>query len=98
MLPQLKLDAPAVAELLTHLSRKKSGKPASPAPSSVYPEGVDSALSATLAVRALGAENVHCVMMPYRSSSPESVEHAGLVEHSSVCEPSLSKSRRWWIR
>jgi len=34
--------------------------------------GVDSALSTALAVKALGAENVHVVKMPYCSSSPES--------------------------
>ncbi len=38
--------------------------------------GVDSALSTYLAVRALGAENVHVVLMPYRSSSAESVSDA----------------------
>jgi len=35
--------------------------------------GIDSALSAYLAVRALGKENLHCVMMPYKTSSPESL-------------------------
>ena len=38
--------------------------------------GIDSALSTYLAVRALGKENVHCVMMPYKSSSPESLSDA----------------------
>ncbi|MDH4348903.1 MAG: NAD+ synthase, partial [Gemmatimonadota bacterium] len=41
--------------------------------------GVDSALVACLAVDALGAENVTAVRMPYRTSSPESLEHAQLV-------------------
>ncbi len=41
--------------------------------------GVDSSLSAFLSVRALGAENVLCLLMPYRTSSPESQEHARLV-------------------
>ena len=41
--------------------------------------GVDSALVAFLAVDALGAENVTAVRMPYRTSSPESLEHAQLV-------------------
>jgi NAD+ synthase len=41
--------------------------------------GVDSSLSCTLAVEALGAENVLAVRMPYESSSPESLEHAQLV-------------------
>jgi NAD+ synthase len=38
--------------------------------------GIDSALSTYLAVRALGKENVHCVMMPYKSSSPDSLKDA----------------------
>ena len=38
--------------------------------------GLDSALSLALAVKALGAENVLAVRMPYRSSSPDSLEHA----------------------
>lgn len=50
--------------------------------------GIDSALSAALAQRALGAENVVPVIMPYRSSNPESerdaravCEHFGLTPH-----------------
>ncbi|HXE84170.1 MAG TPA: NAD+ synthase [Gemmatimonadales bacterium] len=41
--------------------------------------GVDSALTAFLAVEALGKENVIGVRMPYRTSSAESLEHAQLV-------------------
>ncbi len=41
--------------------------------------GVDSSLTAFLAVEALGKENVIGVRMPYRTSSPESLEHAELV-------------------
>jgi NAD+ synthetase len=41
--------------------------------------GVDSALTAFLAVEALGRANVIGVRMPYRTSSPESLEHAQLV-------------------
>ncbi|OLC09778.1 MAG: NAD(+) synthetase [Gemmatimonadetes bacterium 13_1_40CM_66_11] len=41
--------------------------------------GVDSALTAFLAAEALGKENVIGVRMPYRTSSPESLEHAQLV-------------------
>ncbi len=41
--------------------------------------GVDSALSCYLAAEALGPQNVLAVMMPYRTSSPESQEHARLV-------------------
>ncbi|MCC0057486.1 MAG: NAD+ synthase [Rhodobiaceae bacterium] len=38
--------------------------------------GIDSAICAALAVDALGAENVHCVMMPYRYTSSDSLEDA----------------------
>jgi NAD+ synthetase len=41
--------------------------------------GVDSSLTAFLAVEALGKENVIGVRMPYRTSSPESLQHAQLV-------------------
>jgi NAD+ synthetase len=41
--------------------------------------GVDSSLVGFLAAEALGAENVIGVRMPYRTSSPESLEHAQLV-------------------
>ncbi len=41
--------------------------------------GVDSSLTAFLAVEALGKENVIGVRMPYRTSSPESLDHAQLV-------------------
>lgn len=41
--------------------------------------GIDSAIVAHIAAEALGAENVLGVMMPYKSSSKESIEHAKLV-------------------
>ncbi|HKA57446.1 MAG TPA: NAD+ synthase [Gemmatimonadales bacterium] len=41
--------------------------------------GVDSALTAFLAAEALGKDNVVGVRMPYRTSSPDSLEHAQLV-------------------
>lgn len=41
--------------------------------------GIDSAVSAVLAVRAVGPENVHALAMPWRDSNPESLEHGRLV-------------------
>jgi len=41
--------------------------------------GVDSSLSCYLAAEALGGENVLAVRMPYKTSSPDSLEHAQLV-------------------
>ncbi len=44
--------------------------------------GVDSAVSAALAARALGPANVLAVMMPYKASSPESLADARAVAKS----------------
>jgi NAD+ synthase len=41
--------------------------------------GLDSALACVLAAEALGRENVLAVRMPYKSSSPDSLEHAELL-------------------
>lgn len=41
--------------------------------------GVDSAVVAYLCARAFGASNVTCIRLPYKSSSQESLDHAGLV-------------------
>jgi NAD+ synthase len=53
--------------------------------------GVDSALSAYLAAEALGHNNVLAVLMPYKTSNPESSAHAHLVVEalkirSEVCD------------
>lgn len=41
--------------------------------------GVDSAVSAALAVQAFGASNVHGLLLPYATSSSDSLEHGRLV-------------------
>ncbi len=41
--------------------------------------GVDSAVSCYLAAEALGPQNVLAVRLPYRASSPDSLEHAQMV-------------------
>jgi NAD+ synthase len=41
--------------------------------------GIDSALVAAMSVDALGPERVHCVMLPYRFTSPESLRDAAAV-------------------
>ena len=47
--------------------------------------GVDSSLSAMLAAEALGPNNVLGVLMPYKSSNPESLSHAQLlVQEASI--------------
>ena len=53
--------------------------------------GIDSAVACYLAAEALGPENVLAVRMPYSTSSPESLEHAGLViQATGVQERTLS--------
>ncbi len=49
--------------------------------------GLDSAVSCFLAAEALGPENVLAVRMPYRTSAPESFEHAGLVIQFTGVQP-----------
>ena len=51
--------------------------------------GIDSALSAALAQRALGAENVIPVIMPYRTSSRESEQDARAVCQAFGLEPDV---------
>ncbi len=41
--------------------------------------GIDSAVTAAIAVDALGAENVHCLMLPYRHTSEQSLADAQAV-------------------
>jgi len=41
--------------------------------------GVDSAVAAFLCARALGPENVTGLLLPYKTSSPESLEHGKLI-------------------
>jgi NAD+ synthase len=64
--------------------------------------GIDSAVSCALAAEALGPENVLAVRMPYRASSPDSLEHAQMVidkfkvrsetvEITSMAEPLLER-------
>ncbi len=45
--------------------------------------GLDSTLACYLTAEALGPQNVLAVRMPYRTSAPESLEHAGLVIQAS---------------
>jgi NAD+ synthase len=52
--------------------------------------GLDSSVACTLAAEALGPENVLAVRMPYKTSSPESLEHAHrIVEATGVQEATI---------
>lgn len=48
--------------------------------------GVDSALSAMLAAEALGPKNVLGILMPYKTSNPDSLTHAEMVVQKSGIE------------
>ncbi len=76
----LAINAPLVADWLTEflrdeITRRRGFKKAVVGLSG----GVDSSLVVFLCARALGAENVTGVRMPYQTSSPESLAHARLV-------------------
>jgi NAD+ synthase len=75
----IKLNAEHVRELLVRFIRDETTSAGFSKAVVGVSGGVDSAVSATLAAEALGKENVLGVMMPYRSSSPKSVEDARLV-------------------
>ncbi|AMM84868.1 NAD+ synthase [Martelella sp. AD-3] len=47
--------------------------------------GIDSAICAAIAVDALGAERVHCVMLPYRYTSEESLSDAAACAEALGC-------------
>ena len=51
--------------------------------------GIDSALVAYLVAEAIGADRLLCVLMPYRTSSPESVAHADEVVRRLGCARDL---------
>lgn len=75
----IKLNADHVRELLVRFIRDETTNAGFSKAVVGVSGGVDSAVSATLAAEALGKENVLGVMMPYRTSSPKSVEDAKLV-------------------
>lgn len=76
MLPQLKLEYPAVRKLLTNFIRSEIARVGMQRAVIGLSGGVDSALVAYLCVEALTPANVLCVMLPYRTSNPESLIHA----------------------
>lgn len=75
----LTLDHELAARMLTGFVRNQVGKVGFKRAVIALSGGIDSALSAVLTARALGPENVTAVMMPYRSSNPDSLGHARLL-------------------
>ncbi|KUL27125.1 NAD+ synthase [Chlorobium limicola] len=75
----LHLDYSLVEDILTSFLRNEVQKFGFRSVAIGLSGGIDSAVVIELAVRAFGAGHVLGVMMPYRSSSPESLEHAELM-------------------
>ncbi len=74
--PPLMLDAPMVERWLVQFLRDEMGRRGFTKAIVGVSGGVDSAVTAALAARALGADNVIGVRLPYRTSSPDSLAHA----------------------
>lgn len=75
----LEIDAKLTAEWLTQFIREEMDQRGFDSAVVGISGGVDSAVTAFLAARALGPKNVIGVRMPYRTSSAASLEHAQLV-------------------
>ena len=76
---KLLIDTALVRKILVEFLRQEIGKVGLSRAVVGLSGGIDSALSCYLAVEALGAQNVLAIRMPYRASSPDSLEHAQLV-------------------
>jgi NAD+ synthase (glutamine-hydrolysing) len=77
--PPLEIDAPVVEEWLTRFIRDETERRGFNKVVVGLSGGVDSAVAATLAARALGTGGVLGVRLPYRTSSRDSLEHGQLV-------------------
>jgi NAD+ synthetase len=75
----LEIDAAMTADWLVHFIKEEMGRRRFTTGVVGISGGVDSAVTAYLAARALGPSNVIGVRMPYRSSSKESMDHGQLV-------------------
>ncbi len=75
----LKVNATLLRKILVGFIREEVGKVGLSRGVLGLSGGIDSALVAYLAAEALGPENVHACVMPYRTSNPESEAHARLV-------------------
>ena len=75
----LEIDAPMTEGWLVHFIREEMTRRGFNCAVVGVSGGVDSAVTAYLAARALGPENVLGVRMPYRTSSKDSLDHAQLV-------------------
>ena len=74
--PELEIDAGSTAGILVDFLRRETRRAGFSRAIVGLSGGVDSALSAALAARALGAGNLLCVLLPYRTSHPSSLRDA----------------------
>jgi NAD+ synthetase len=74
--PPLGIDAALAEELLVRFIRDEMAQRGFETGIVALSGGVDSAVTACLAARALGPENVIALRLPYRTSSPDSLTHA----------------------
>ena len=77
--PPLTINAPLVEAWLVRFIRDEMARRGFERAVVGISGGVDSAVTAFLAARALGPDKVLGLRLPYRTSSPESLEHAQLV-------------------
>jgi NAD+ synthetase len=77
--PPIEIDAPLVERWLVTFVRDELARRGFTRAVLGLSGGVDSAVTAFLAARALGPENVVGIRLPYRTSSHESLDHARLV-------------------
>jgi NAD+ synthase len=85
VLDRLSLHAPLAVAVLTSFIRDAVETSGTSGVVIGLSGGIDSSLAAALAARALGPERVHGFLLPYRTSSPESVSDARRVaEHLGV--------------
>lgn len=73
---ELDMNPELVAEILTRFIREEVTKIGRNKVVLGISGGVDSSTSAFLAARALGSENVWGIMMPYKTSHPDTLKHA----------------------
>ena len=76
---KLEINAELATEILVRFIREEVGKIGFERVVVGLSGGVDSSTSAFLATRALGKENVWGILMPYKSSNPDSADHAAEV-------------------
>jgi NAD+ synthase len=74
--PELEIDPASTAEILVDFLRRETRRAGFSRVVVGLSGGVDSAVSAALAARALGARNLLCAFLPYRTSHPSSLRDA----------------------